>query len=40
VVEPGLVHGWLRARATVPRAAAAFDRIVQAVGAMARGDWG
>lgn len=39
VVEPGLVHGYLRARASVPRASASFDRIVMALGAFAHGDW-
>ncbi len=38
-VEPGLVHGYLRARATVPRAAASFTRITAAIAALARGDW-
>lgn len=37
VTEPGLVHGYLRARATVPRAARSFDRICAAIAAMARG---
>lgn len=37
VVEPGLVHGYLRARATVPRAAASFDRIIAAISAFAKG---
>ena len=31
VVEPGLMHGWLRARNSSPRAAEAFARIVQAL---------
>ena len=39
VLEPGLVHGYLRARATVPRAAASFTRIIAAIAALARGDW-
>lgn len=39
VIEPGLVHGYLRARATVPRAAASFDLIIQTLGAFAKGDW-
>ena len=38
-VEPGLVHGYLRARATVPRAAASFDRITRTLIAMAKGSW-
>ncbi len=37
--DAGLVHGWLRARATVARACAGFDRIVNAIAALARGDW-
>jgi len=39
ILEPGLVHGYLRARVTVPRAAASFTRITQAIAALARGDW-
>jgi acetyl esterase len=39
VVEPGLVHGYLRARTTVPRAAASFDRGIAALTAFAHGDW-
>lgn len=39
VQEPGLVHGYLRARATVPRAAASFDRITAALCAMAARRW-
>lgn len=39
VEEPGLVHGYLRARATVPRAADSFTRIVTAIAAFAKGDW-
>ncbi len=31
VVEPGLMHGWLRARHISPRAEKAFSRIVQAL---------
>ncbi|WP_291237738.1 alpha/beta hydrolase fold domain-containing protein [Gemmobacter sp.] len=27
LLDEGLVHGWLRARHTVPRARAAFDRL-------------
>lgn len=30
-LEPGLVHGYLRARASVPRAAQGFDRIINAI---------
>jgi len=39
ILEPGLVHGYLRARATVPRAAASFARITTAITALAAGDW-
>lgn len=38
VNEAGLVHGYLRARATVPRAAASFTRIVAAISRFAKGD--
>ena len=38
-LEPGLVHGYMRARTTVPRAAASFARITTAIAALARGDW-
>ena len=37
--EPRLVHSFLRARTTVPRAAEAFARIIGAVAALGRGDW-
>jgi len=37
--EPGLVHGYLRARHTVERARAAFSRIVEAVAALGHGAW-
>lgn len=37
--EPGLVHGYLRARHTVGRARASFTRIVDAVAALGRGEW-
>lgn len=37
VVEKGLVHGYLRARTTVPRAAASFARITAAITAFATG---
>lgn len=37
--EPGLVHGYLRARHTVGRARDSFTRIVEAVKALGRGDW-
>ncbi|GAB1479367.1 alpha/beta hydrolase [Paracoccaceae bacterium] len=39
VQEPGLVHGYLRARATVPRAAASLARITATLSAMAAGHW-
>ena len=39
VEERGLVHGYLRARATVPRAAASFGRIIDAVAALGRGEF-
>jgi acetyl esterase len=37
--EPGLVHGYLRARHTVGRARASFTRIVDAVAALGTGEW-
>ena len=37
VVEPGLVHGYLRARRTVDRAAASFARITRALQTLAIG---
>ena len=39
VTEPGLVHGFLRARQSVPRAAACFDRITAAITAFAETRW-
>ena len=39
VEEPGMVHGYLRARVMVPRAAASFTRIIEAISAFAKGDW-
>jgi len=36
-VEPGLVHGYLRARHTVPRARASFTRIIATLAALATG---
>lgn len=39
VEEPGLVHGYLRARGSVARARASFDRIVDGVATLAGGDW-
>ncbi len=38
VEEKGLVHGYLRARASVPRAAASFDRIVATISRFAKGE--
>ena len=35
VEEPGMVHGYLRARHRVPRAKASFSRITKALSAMA-----
>ncbi|MBZ9760639.1 alpha/beta hydrolase [Mesorhizobium sp. CA8] len=37
--EPGLVHGYLRARHMVGRARTSFTRIIEAVSALGRGDW-
>ena len=37
--EPGLVHGYLRARVMSQRAAESFDRVVAALTALGRGDW-
>ncbi|KRB34372.1 esterase [Mesorhizobium sp. Root695] len=37
--EPGLVHGYLRARHTVGRARASFTRIAGAIGALGQGVW-
>ncbi|GLQ81214.1 lipase/esterase [Mesorhizobium huakuii] len=37
--EPGLVHGYLRARHTVGRARESFTRIVDAVTALGQGAW-
>ncbi len=39
ILEPGLVHGYLRARHMVPRAAASFARITAAIAALANGHW-
>ncbi len=39
VEEPGLVHGYLRARMSVPRAAASFTRITETLSAMAARRW-
>ncbi|MEO6299696.1 MAG: alpha/beta hydrolase, partial [Paracoccaceae bacterium] len=38
-LEAGLVHGYLRARHTVPRAANSFARITTALTALARREW-
>ena len=35
----GMVHGYLRARPTVPRAAASFIEICNAISALAQGNW-
>ncbi|MBZ9710606.1 alpha/beta hydrolase [Mesorhizobium sp. ESP7-2] len=37
--EPGLVHGYLRARHSVGRARASFTRIVDAVATLGKGGW-
>jgi acetyl esterase len=37
--ELGMVHGYLRARGSVPRAAASFTRIVEAISAFSKGEW-
>jgi acetyl esterase len=39
VTEPGLVHGYLRARTSVPRAAQSFARITDTISAFAQGRW-
>lgn len=39
VREPGLVHGYLRARVTVRRARESFERILSAIAAMGQGRW-
>jgi acetyl esterase len=39
IEEPGLTHGYLRARTTVTRARDSFDRIIASLAAMGRGDW-
>ncbi|NEX47690.1 alpha/beta hydrolase [Rhodobacter sp. ETT8] len=38
-VEPGLVHGHLRARHSVPRARASFARVTSTLAAFAAGHW-
>ncbi|WP_235604631.1 alpha/beta hydrolase [Sulfitobacter sp. EhC04] len=37
--EPGMVHGCLRARGMSTRAAAFFDKVVDGIGALGRGEW-
>ena len=37
--EPGMVHGYLRARHSVPRAAASFTRICDAISTLSMGKW-
>ncbi len=39
VLEPGLVHGYLRGRSTVARARSSFDRIVLSIEALGQGLW-
>ncbi len=39
ITEPGLVHGYLRARSSVDRARASFGRITATLSAFAKGDW-
>lgn len=39
ITEPGLVHGYLRARHLVPRAAASFARITATLTAFGHGHW-
>ncbi|MBW4963128.1 alpha/beta hydrolase [Sulfitobacter sp. CW3] len=39
VEEPGLVHGYLRARVMSQKAAVSFDRILRAISALGAGDW-
>lgn len=39
ILEPGLVHGYLRARSSVARAAASFTRICSTLSALARSEW-
>lgn len=39
LTERGLVHGYLRARKTVARARASFERITDAISALGRGNW-
>ncbi|RWF49386.1 MAG: alpha/beta hydrolase [Mesorhizobium sp.] len=37
--EPRLVHSFLRARKTVPRASEAFTRIIAAIATLGKGEW-
>ena len=37
--EPGLVHGYLRARHSVPRAAQSFTRIISVLHDLGHGIW-
>ena len=39
IEEPGLVHGYLRARHKVARAGASFARILSAISALGREAW-
>jgi len=39
IEEPGLVHGYLRARHRAARASASFDRIITAIETLARSEW-
>lgn len=39
IEEPGLVHGYLRARHRVTRARHSFDRILRAIAALGQGAW-
>ena len=39
ITEPGLVHGYLRARHSVPRARESFARITTTLAAFASGEW-
>ncbi len=39
IIEPGLVHGYLRARNSVPRARDSFARITSSLSAFAQGRW-
>lgn len=39
ITDAGLVHGWLRARHSVPRAGKSFRRMVDAIACFARNEW-